>query len=123
MTAKGGSRWYADRRAGPTLSLDDEMAKRRTTARAAGMFDEHAERYAFEAFFRESRRDRGATFVDLALRRRYADQSYESDATQHHWWTWCIAVGGGQLLPKFDAIKLAADRAAQAQRDRQFPDA
>lgn len=123
MPAKGTSAWYAAHRQPAPLDLDAEMAKRRATARDHGMFDEQAERHAFEAFIRDSRSGKGATFLTIALRRRWVDQSYEQEATQRHWHTWQIAVGGGRLLPKFDAVKLAAERATQAARDRQFPEA
>ena len=113
MIAKGSPAYYAARRQPARLSLDEEMAQRRATARAAGMFDEPAERHGFEAYFRHSRAGRGATYVDR-LFERLPDGTYARPEAQRHFNTWSMAVGGGRLLPKFDAIKLAADRAAAA---------
>ncbi len=108
MTAKGSPAWYAARRAGPTLTLDDEMAQRRATARAHGMFDAPAERHAFEAFFRDSRAGNGAGYVDRELQ-RHPERFFEyvSESTQRHWHTWQMALGGGKLLPKFSAYEIA----------------
>jgi len=101
MTAKGTPDWYRDRRAGASRLTSDE---RREMARAAGMFDEETERPAFEAFFKDSRRNRGAA-KRATLLARMPSGDYVDDHTQRHWWTWQIAVGGGRLLPPLDHVK------------------
>ncbi len=108
MTAKGSRSWYADRRH-TAYDHDTELLKRRTAARANGMFDEFSERPAFEAWFRDSRKGRGAAHLEH-LFDKASDGSYVDPSVQRHWWTWVNAVGAGKPLPKFDPIKIAAAR-------------
>lgn len=120
MPAKGSPAYYAARRQPASYDIDTEMAKRRATARAAGMFDEPAERHGFEAFFRHSRAARGRTYVDM-LFERLLDGTYARPEAQRHWFTWQMSVGAGRLLPPFDPFKLAADRANRTANERTTP--
>jgi hypothetical protein len=113
MTAKGSPAYYAERRQPDRYDRDAELLKRRTAARANGMFDEFSERPAFETWFRESRKGRGATYVGM-LFERLPDGSYARPEAQRHWHTWAMSVGAGKQLPPFDPIKIAADRARTA---------
>ena len=47
-------------------------------------------REAFESFFVESRRGRGARKVPTF--ERLEDGTYADDHTQRHWWTWQKAI-------------------------------
>lgn len=116
MTAKGTPAWYR-RNDGHDHDHDAELLKRRTAARANGMFDEFSERPAFEAYFRDSRKGKGVAFLERMLERD-ADGYYRDLSVQRHWHTWRMSVGAGRLLPKFDPFKLAADRAAANAAER-----
>lgn len=113
MTAKGSTAWY---RRNDGFDHEADLLKRRTAARLNGMFDEYSERPAFEAWFRDSRRDRGAAFLARAFD-CHQDGSYADDSLARHWHTWQMAVGAGKLLPKFDPIKIAANRIATQSRE------
>jgi hypothetical protein len=118
VSAKGSPAWYRDRRESH-IDPAEQRERRRKTARARGEFDEYSERAAFEAFYRHSRSGKGATYLDLALRRHPERPSeYESDPTQRHWFTWQMAVGAGRLLPRFDPMKAAVERLAAEQAER-----
>lgn len=106
MTAKGSPTWY---RRHESYDHQAELERRRTTARANGMFDEFSERPAFEAYFAMSRCGRGPEYLAKAFE-RFPDGFYAASSTQRHWWTWQCALGAGQPLPPFDPIKIAAAR-------------
>lgn len=77
---------------------------RPTTGQAEG---ELTERQKFEAFFADSRRNRGAkkrpNFDTLA------DGTYADEHTQRHWWTWQSARRAGQGSPAVDREELLGD--------------
>ena len=108
MSAKGPPGWY---RRNDGYDHDAELLKRRTAARANGMFDEFSERPAFERFFRDSR----CVFPDDAAKtfQRLSDGTYAGDSVQRHWHTWQMSVGAGRLLPKFNATQFAIDSAVE----------
>lgn len=106
MTIKGSTAWY---RRHDTYDHDAELLKRRTAARANGMFDEYSERPAFETFFRDSRKSRGAAFLERAFA-KHPDGGYADESVQRHWHTWVMSLGAGKDLPKYDPIKIAAAR-------------
>ncbi len=110
MNIKGSPAYYAQRRQPGPYDHEAELLKRRTTARANGMFDEYSERPAFEAYFRGSRKSRGAAFLERAFE-KFSDGSYVDSSVQRHYHTWRMSVGAGEFLPPFDPIKIATDRA------------
>lgn len=76
-------------------------------------------REAFEAYFAESRRSRGAgkrpTFE------QFEDGTYKDDHTQRHWWTWQQAQAAKALVCAHGIHKLNACGACTPPRGSSCP--